>query len=466
MAVAPGITQWLPLPYGGLGEALRDPLGFQLGARERFGDVFRFRIGPIVVHCLYHPDHVRHVLFEQAANYPRGWNYKLLIRLFGPNLVASDGADWRRQRRMAQPAFHRQRLAVYARVMVDATSELLARWQDDADAGRPVDVAAQMQRLALAIASRTLFDRDVSTEADTIGQEFEIVRRYLESRFNHPLTSLPSWLPTPGNRRFKQAMRELNTVVLKLIQDRRREGRDHGDLLSMLVRARDEETGDAMTDVELRTQALTFLIAGHETTATALAWTWYLLGQHDSIRRQVREEAQCTLSQAPTIAEAAQLSLTRRVIEESMRLYSPVWAVSREAAADDEIGGYAIPRGSTILLLPFVTHRHPDVWPEAERFDPSRFEPEQASGRHKGAYFPFLGGPHQCIGNEFAMLEMQLIVALVLRQFDLAPTPNLSIEPEASLTLRPRGCLEMALTRVAPSPQPVLQSGQPFGESA
>ena len=290
MVRAPGVTQWFPLPYGEFGSALRDPLDFHLKARERFGDVFRFRIGPILLHCLYHPDHVRHVLYDHGTNYLRGWHYRLLLRLFGPNMVASESPSWLRQRRLAQPAFHRQRLDGYANVMVDATSQLVSRWQDSARSGELVNVVPEMLRLALAVASRTLFDRDISDEAANIGKAFAVVRQYLESRFNYSLTSAPSWMPTPTNRRFKSAMRELNELVLKLIQDRRREGRDHGDLLSMLLQARDEETGDSMSDSQLRTQALTFLMAGHETTATALNWTWYLLGTHASIRQQVREE--------------------------------------------------------------------------------------------------------------------------------------------------------------------------------
>ena len=214
----------------------------------------------------------------------------------------------------------------------------------------------------------------------------------------------------------------------------------------MLMQARDEETKDALTDHQLRTQVLTFLMAGHETTATALSWTWYLLAGHAAIREQVRSEAQRSLGETPTMASVPRLQFTRQVIEESMRLYPPVWAVPRQVVADDQIGGFTIPRGSTIVLLPLVTHRHPEFWREPETFDPGRFAPQEIAQRPKGAYFPFLGGPHQCIGNEFAMIEMQLVVAMVLRRFDLELMPDQSLEPEASLTLRPSGRLPVSLT--------------------
>jgi cytochrome P450 len=219
MAVAPGFTHWIPLPYGSFREILRDPLGFQLRARKQLGDVVRFRNGPILVHFLYHPDHVRRVLHDRQKNYLRGWQYRLLQRLFGNNLVVSEGDFWLRQRRLAQPAFHRERLAKYAEMMVDATAHLLARWQE-AVAAQTIDVAPEMSQLALAIAGQTLFSRDVSQEADAVGREFAIVGRSLEHWFNKPFTSPPVWVPTPTNRRFMQARRTLNEIVLSFIWGR------------------------------------------------------------------------------------------------------------------------------------------------------------------------------------------------------------------------------------------------------
>src|SRR5215212_5389325 len=225
VATAPGVTQWLPLPYGFFKEFLSDPLSYQLRAREQFGDVFRSRIGPSLVHFLYHPDHVRRVLYDHQKIYPRGWHYRLLRSLLGNGLVASEGDHWRRQRRLAQPAFHRPRLSGYAQIMVEATSGMLARWKEVA-AGSGMDVGVEMSRLTLAIAGLTLFGRDPSQDADVVGRTFGVLASYLEQRFTHPFTSLPAWVPTARNRRMKDATRTLNGVVLALIRERRREGRD------------------------------------------------------------------------------------------------------------------------------------------------------------------------------------------------------------------------------------------------
>jgi cytochrome P450 len=446
MTTAPGVTQWLPLPYGEFGEFLGDPLGYLLRARERFGDVVRFYVGPLAAHFLFQPDHVRHVLQDRQKDYPRGWHYRLVRNLLGENLVVSEGAYWLRQRRLAQPAFARQRLVGYAQTMMDATAQTLARWEHVGE----LDIAAEMTRLTLAIAGRTLFSRDTGQEADAVGRSFRVLAAHLEHRFNHPFTSLPTWVPTPDNYRMRAAARTLNGVVSAIIRQRRREGRDHGDLLSMLLQARDEETGEAMTDDQLRSEALTFLVAGHETTATALTWAWYLLASHAPTRRLVRDEVRGALGgRPPTPEDVPRLSATRMLIEEAMRLFPPIWGVAREAARDDEVGGFHIPKGSTVLVSQFVTHRHPAIWERPEEFDPGHFAPQAVAARPKYAYFPFLGGPHQCIGNEFAMLEMVLVVAMALQRFDMELLPGQNIRPRASLTLRPSGPVRIALKRRA-----------------
>lgn len=332
--------------------------------------------------------------------------------------------------------------------MVNSTSAMLARWDRAATAGSGFDIGAEMKRLTLAIAGLTLFSRDPSQDADVVGQTFNLLASYLEQRFNHPLLSLPAWVPTPRNREVKNAIRTLNGVVLALIRDRRREGRDHGDLLSMLMQARDDETGEVMTEDQVRSEALTFLVAGHETTSTALTWTFFLLGSHPSIRRRVREEIGRVLGERlPTIEDVPHLIVTRMAIEESMRLCPPVWALARQAAQEDEIGGYRIPARSTVIVCPFVTHRHPDFWERPEVFDPDRFTPQRVAQRPKGAYFPFLGGPRHCIGNEFAMLEMCLVLAMVLQRFDVELLPDQAIRPKAALTLRPCAPVQVALKR-------------------
>ncbi len=445
---APGLRLWLPLPGGRFREFLRDPLGFQFRARAQYGDVFRLQVGPLLNHFVFHPDHVRYVLHERPKNFVRGWHYGVLRGLCGDNLIVSEGDYWRRQRRLAQPAFHRSRLTGYADIMVDATLRLRARWQAEAGQGE-IDVGQEMSRLALAIASRTLFDRDISYDADVVGRSLRIVMAHLEHRLNHPFTTLPKLFPTPGNLRFRGAARILSKIVLDLVRERRRSARDHGDLLSMLMQAQDEETSEAMTDEQLRSEALAFLLAGHETSATALTWTWYLLATHIEVQTRLREEVQNAVGdRPPTLADLPQLPLTRMVLEESMRLYPPVWTLPRQAVERDAIGGFDIPARSTVLLCQAVTHRHPKVWEQPDVFDPDRFSPERAAAIPKGAYFPFLGGPHQCIGQEFAMLEMRLVVALLVQAFELRLVPGQSIQPHASVALRPAGPVRVLLRTV------------------
>ncbi|MGH7140955.1 MAG: cytochrome P450 [Pirellulales bacterium] len=438
MAVAPGITHYVPLPYGPWTAFLRDPLGFQSQAREQFGDVFRFRIGPVLLHFLYHPDHVHRVLAERPKNYLRGWQYGLLRRFFGESLTVSEGAFWLRQRRLVQPAFHRQRHAAYAGVMVDAANELVSRWRSRAPQDNSIEARREMSRVTLAITSRTLFDRDVSVEADEVGKAFAVLGQYFEYRFNHPIGAAPSWAPTPTNRRFKKAVTTLKRIVTEIVQERLRDEADRGDLLSMLVQARDEETGERMTVDQLRSEVLNFLLAGYETTATALTWTLYLLASHEPVQRRVRDEVRAVIGdRLPSAADAPQLQVTRSVIQESMRLYPPVWAMPRQVVADDEVGGFRIPARSMVVLCPYITHRHPAFWEAPETFDPDRFAEERLAGRPKGAYFPFLSGPHQCIGNEFAMLEMQLVIARMLQEFDVGIRPGQVVKPIASLGLWP-----------------------------
>jgi cytochrome P450 len=353
MRTAPGLTNWLPLPYGAFKESLRDPLGFQMRARERFGDVFRFRIGPMLVYSLYHPDHVRHVLQDHFKNYPRGWHYNLLGRLLGNGMLVNEGEPWKRQRRMAQPAFHRQHLAGFAATMADATSHMLTRWEEAAANGTVLDISAEMSRLTLAIAGRTLFSIDVSAEADVdvVGQAIQVVLSYLEHRFNHPF-SLPVWMPTPRNRQFRKAVQNMDRVVFGMMAQRRREKSDQVDLLSLLDQACDEETGQGMTDRQLRDEVLTFFVAGHETSATALAWTWYLLASNPDAMQRLQDEVDRTLGgRPPTIEDMAGLAYTKRVVQESLRLFPPVWAVVRAAHADDEIGGFRRMSRSDILIF-------------------------------------------------------------------------------------------------------------------
>ncbi|MCZ7567118.1 MAG: cytochrome P450 [Ardenticatenaceae bacterium] len=436
LKIAPG-PQGYPL-FGSLPDFRRDPLTFYLNAQRQFGDVIRFRGGPWRWYLLAHPDDVKHVLQDNHPNYRKGRFYDLLRPTLGEGLLTSEGRFWLQQRRLAQPAFHRQRLASFATTMTDATARMLERWQVYARSGEPFNVAAEMMRLTLEVVGGTLFSTDVTGEAEAVGRALTVVIEYvndLETR----LFPLPPSIPTPANRRYRAAQRTLDEVVRHVIDERRRAGTDRGDLLSMLLLAQDEETGASMNDRQLRDEVMTIFLAGHETTANALAWTWYLLSKHPSAGRRLHAELADMLGgRRPTVEDLPRLNYARMVIEEALRLYPPVWGFGRQAITDDEVGGYFLPANSLVVLSPYVTHRHPDFWENPEGFDPQRFMPQHAAARPRFAHFPFSGGPRQCIGNAFAMMEAQLILAMVAQRYRLDLVPGHSVEAEPTVTLRPR----------------------------
>ncbi len=330
--------------------------------------------------------------------------------------------------------------------MTDAIGSMIDRWREPAAAGAPIDVAAEFGRLTLNIVGRALLGIDLGGEADRIGAAVTESLEYLESRINTPIP-IPYRVPTPRNLRARRAIRTFDAVVADILASRRREpGVDRGDLLSMLLEARDEETGSSLSDRELRDQIVTFIGAGHETTAVALSWNFYLLSRHPDADARLRDEVDRTLGgRIPTVDDLPGLAFTCRVIEESLRIYPPVYGTVRDVKEEDEIGGYRIPARTMIVLAPYVTHRHPEFWPDPERFDPDRFLPEAAAARPRFAWYPFLGGPHQCIGQEFAMMEATLAVAMVLQVFRLRLAPGAVVEPKPLVTLRPRAGVPMIL---------------------
>jgi cytochrome P450 len=443
---APGVSQWLPLPWGEFGAALRDPIAYFSGAREKYGDIFRMRVGPTVAHVVFHPDQVRRILIEEPRLFVRGWHYRILRRLMGANLVVTDGAEWIRHRHLAQPAFHRSRLPGYLETMHRAIDGMLASWQTRCERGEPLDLNREMSLVTLTIAARTLFGQDVGEDAQEVEPAFRVVEDYLEQRFNHIFTSPPLWVPTPLNRRFKQAYGRINDIVKRLIAQRRHEGGDRGDLLSILLKARDEETGSTLSDDEIRSNCLAFFVAGHETTATALAWNLYALGQRPELRQRLRNELKPV--EPPPAASTAEVDYTRMVIEEGLRLYPPVFGVIRSPIRETELSGYTIPRGSPIVISPLLTQRHPDVWPDPLHYNPERFAPSRRDGIPRGAMFPFLAGPHLCIGQEFAMLEMRAILTAIAQRFDWSPTPGPMPKPVASIALRSTHPLTIRLSKL------------------
>ena len=458
---APGVRQWLPLPYGLVARSRRDPLGFLSDGARRFGPVFRYQIGPWTFFLVSRPDGIRHVLQDNYRNYPRSWMYRRTRPVAGNGLVAAEGEVWRRQRRMVQPAFAHQRVAALAAPMTELTARMLDRWDAAyAGTGEAFDLAPEMVRLTLDIVGRTLLGVDLAGDNGTLRTAVNEAMAWIEYRMSH-LLSPPPWVPTPRNLRFRRTMRTFDAIVYRIIAERRARGARGDDLLSLMLGARDEEGGGAgLSDLEVRDQVMTFIGAGHETTAVALAWAWYLLARHPHVEARVRAEVEHALGgRRPTFDDLPRLPVTRNVIEETLRLYPPVYAVARDVLADDVIAGYRVPRGTTVALSPFITHRLPELWPEPGKFDPDRFTAARAEGRPRFAWFPFLGGPHQCIGQEFAMMEATLIVAMVVQRFRLTPAPGAAdVRYKPLVSLRPAGAVAMVLEKRPPRRDSVFES--------
>jgi cytochrome P450 len=345
-----------------------------------------------------------------------------------------------------QPAFHRQRLADLVGLMGDLTGAMLERWQDVTARDRPLDIAAEMRRLTREIIVKTMFGVDIGVdEADAVGQAFTTVTEYVTDQTTAVLLPPLHW-PTPRNRQIERAQRLIDQVVYRFIHERRRNAENSGDIITMLLSARDQETGESMSDEQLRDEVRTIFFAGYDTTSNALAWTWYLLAQHPEIEQRMHHELTQVLGgRRPTFEDLPNLTYTRMVIQESMRLYPPGWMTSRTAVVDDEIQGYHIPAGAKIVLSPYVTHRLPTFWERPNLFDPERFTPERSAGRHRCAYIPFGVGPRLCIGTNLAMLEAPLIVAMVAQSFRLRMVPGHSVQLLPLITLQPRNGLPMRL---------------------
>jgi cytochrome P450 len=439
-----GPRYWTPF---GMTAAFRpDPLGFYMAAFRTFGDVVGFHIGPFRSLLVAHPEHIKHVLQDNNHNYEKGVVVAKLRILIGDGLFTSEGEFWRRQRRLAQPAFHRQRLAGFVATMTDATRAMLDRWDAARRSAAPLNVAAEMNRLTLGIVGRTLFSRNLDDDADEVGRSLGEVLALMNDRTMRFLPS-PLWWPSPDNSRLRRGIRTLDRVVFDIIGARRRTDEVREDLLDMLLRARDEETGEGMTDRQLRDEVMTFVLAGHETTAMALSWTWHLLARHPAAAERLRAEVAHALGgRTPTPDDLRRLPYARMVVEEAMRLYPPVWGFFRQALGPDRLGEHAVPKGAVVFISPYVTHRHPHFWDNPEQFDPERFAPERLRERPRFAYLPFSGGPRLCIGNEFALIEAQIAVAMTVQRYRLAPVAGAPVEPESRLTLRPRGGLMMTVT--------------------
>ena len=435
---------WL---LGNLPERRADPLGFFTRGREQYGDVVRYRMGPFELYQVSHPDDVKRVLVDNARNCQKTRLMQRLGPVLGHGLLLSEGDFWKRQRRLAQPAFHRERLAGLATAITGLVESALQRWGPLADSGEPFDLAAELTRLTLAITGRVLFSTDLSDAASEVGLA---VTAAIEESNRRALAvlPLPLALPLPSHRRFRSALRVLDRLVFDIIRQRREGHPRAEDVLSLLMETRDADTGEGMSDAQLRDEVMTLVLAGHETTANALAWTFFLLQQHPEAEARLVHEVSSVLGdRVPGFEDLPRLRYTARVLDEALRLYPPAWLLSRTALAEDELGGYAIPKGAIIAPLPYVLHRHPALWESPEVFDPDRFLPERSGSRPRFAYLPFGGGQRQCIGTGLALMEGQLALAMVARRFRFRLVPGHRVEPQALVTLRPRYGLRVTASR-------------------
>lgn len=414
----------------------RDPLGGFFQAALDYGDVVRYR-GVWVSHQLSHPDHIQHVLQGNFSNYRKGRGYKILKLSLGEGLLTSEGALWQRQRKMTQPSFQGQQVASFVGAMAENALAMLRRWESSAAQNEVFDVVPDFMRLTLNIAAQALFTTNLEADAESIRRTLDIGRDYSVDRawsiFPPPLS-----LPTRRNREYRAALAAIHAIIDRIIAERRRASTRVSDLLTMLMEARDEN-GAPMSDKQLRDELITLLTAGHETTTLALAWTCFLISTRPEVMERMAAEAALLSGRAPVYEDLMKLRYSRMVVEESMRLYPPVWTISRTAVNQDEIGGFHIPAGSEILIFPYITQRHPKWWPEAETFRPERFAPENSAARPRYAYLPFGAGPRTCIGLNFAMTEILAVLALLLQRFRLRlGIDPARVYPEPSVTLQPR----------------------------
>jgi cytochrome P450 len=408
----------------------------------RYGDAARLPLGPKTLHVFNHPDYAKHVLADNAANYQKGIGQVHARRVIGDGLLTSEGELWRKQRKTIHPVFQAKRIARQAAVMAEEAEKLVTRLRERVG-GEPLDIRAEMTGLALGVLGRTLIDADLGA-FESIGHSFEVVQD--QALFEvMSLGAVPTWIPLPKQLRFRRARRELQEIVDRLAADIGA-GPDGDDLISRLVDSVRQEEDPQVGRTRMRDELVTLLLAGHETTASTMSWAFYLLDKHPEAWDRVQAEAAEVFGRGPLDAEALHgFRFTTMVLQETMRLYPPVWLLPRIAKADDQIGGYHVSAGADVLISPYLLHRHPGLWPDPERFDPERFEPARHAGRDRYAYIPFGAGPRFCVGNTLGMMEATIVLATVARDLRLKKVPGYDVVGEPMLTLRVRGGLPMTV---------------------
>jgi cytochrome P450 len=422
-----------------------DRLGLMSGAVREYGDAVRVAIGPKTLYIFNHPDHAKHVLADNAANYHKGIGYTEAKRALGDGLLTSEGALWKEQRRAIQPVFQHKRIAGRADVIIDEALELVERLRVHQGAGKPVDVLDEITALTLGVLGSTLLDADLGA-FESIGHSFEAVQD--QAMFEmETLGMVPQWLPLKGQRALRKARADLERIVEILVGQRKGNPIESGDdVLTRLIASTAKEPDKRVADRRMRDELVTLLLAGHETTASTVGWTLNLVSKHPEVRQRLHEEAVAVYGdRRPAYEDLTRLRYTHMVLEEAMRLYPPVWILPRRALADDEVGGYHVPAGSEVLICPYTLHRHPRYWPEPDRFNPERFDPDVKSNRPRYAHIPFGAGPRFCVGNHLGMMESAFIISTLMRDLRLEKVPGVEVKPEPMMSLRLGGGLPLTV---------------------
>jgi cytochrome P450 len=415
------------------------------GAVTEYGDAVRVAIGPKKLYIFNHPDHAKHVLADNAANYHKGIGYTEAKRALGDGLLTSEGALWKEQRRTIQPVFQHKRIAAQADVIIDEALGLIKRLSTHQGAGRPVDVLSEITALTLGVLGATLLDADLAA-FESIGHSFEAVQD--QALFEmETLGLVPQWLPLKGQRTFRKARADLERITQILVEQRKANPSESGDdVLTRLLDSTGKETDKRVADRRMRDELVTLLLAGHETTASTVGWTLHLVSQHPQVRQRLHEEALAVYGERrPAYEDLVRLPYTNMVLQETMRLFPPVWILPRRALAEDEVGGYHVPAGAEVLICPYTLHRHPRYWNDPLRFDPERFNPDVPSDRPRYAHIPFGAGPRFCVGNHLGMMEATFIISTLMRDLRLEKVPGHQVKPEPMMSLRLGGGLPMTV---------------------
>jgi cytochrome P450 len=420
----------------------RDPLSFLMNLARDYGDVVYFKIGPQGIYLVNNPEYIKDILVTNSRNFAKSRGLEVAKRFLGEGLLTSEGEFHRRQRRLVQPAFHQQRIQSYGAVMVDYADRLSRSWGDQ----QTVDMAQEMMELTLAIIGKTLFDADVESEAREIRDSLTEIMHLFTFGLTLPFGDKIEKILIFPRIRFQRAKARLDAIVYRIINERRRGGVDRGDLLSMLLLSQDEDDARGMTDQQVRDEAMTLFLAGHETTANALTWAWYLMSQHPEVEQRVHAELETVLGgRLQTTEDVDKLSYTQSVFAETMRLYPPAWTIGRRALADYQLGDYHIPARSILLMSQWVTHHDERFFPDPFKFDPERWTPEARESRPRFAYYPFGGGPRVCIGEPFAWMEGILLIATLAQRWRMKLVLGHRVQTEPLITLRPKYGMRMNL---------------------